>query len=82
MILIKEESPELRSFISKMDTEEAKAIYKKRSPVAEFPNAWIKAKMKLRRFCLKGLEKVQMEILWACIAYNIKQWMRLRWCVC
>jgi len=82
MILIKEESPELKSFISKMETEEAKAIYKKRSAVAEFPNAWIKAKMKLRRFCVRGLEKVQMEILWACIAYNIKQWMRLRWCEC
>jgi transposase len=63
----------------KMETEEAKQIYRRRGAVAEFPNAWIKDKMGLRQFRLRGLIKVGMEILWACLAYNIKQWIRLGW---
>jgi hypothetical protein len=63
----------------KMETEEAKAIYKKRGAIAEFPNAWIKDKLGLRQFHLRGLLKVGMETLWACITYNIQQWIRLVW---
>jgi transposase len=63
----------------KMETEEAKQIYRQRGAVAEFPNAWIKEKMGLRQFRLRGLIKVGMEVLWACLAYNIQQWIRLRW---
>ena len=37
-----------------MQTAEAKAIYKKRAEVAEFPNAWIKDKFGLRQFHLRG----------------------------
>src|SRR6516164_1443213 len=47
--------------------------------VAEFPNAWIKTKIGLRQFRLRGLAKVIMETLWACLTYNIQQWIRLRW---
>jgi transposase len=63
----------------KMETEEAKQIYRQRGAVAEFPNAWIKEKIGLRRFRLRGLIKVGMEVLWACLAYNIQQWIRLCW---
>jgi len=63
----------------KMETEEAKQIYRQRGAVAEFPNAWIKEKIGLRQFRLRGLIKVGMEVLWACLAYNIQQWIRLRW---
>jgi hypothetical protein len=63
----------------KMGTEEAKQIYRQRGAVAEFPNAWIKDKIGLRQFRLRGLVKVGMEALWACLTYNIKQWIRLRW---
>jgi len=63
----------------KMETEEAKQIYRHRGEVAEFPNAWIKDKIGLRQFRLRGLIKVGMEILWACLTYNIKQWIRLCW---
>jgi transposase len=63
----------------KMETEEAKQIYRQRGAVAEFPNAWIKGKIGLRQFRLRGLIKVGMEVLWACLAYNIKQWIRLCW---
>lgn len=66
-------------FISKMQTEEFKIIYKQRGAVAEFPNAWIKDKIKLRQFRLRGTLKAHMETLWACLTYNIKQWIRLCW---
>jgi transposase len=71
--------PEVASFAAKMETDEAKEIYKQRGPIAEFPNAWIKDKLGLRQFELRGLDKVGTEALWACLTYNIQQWIRLRW---
>jgi transposase len=74
-----EETPQVSAFIEKMKTDEAKAIYKQRGPVAEFPNAWIKEKFGLRQFRLRGLKKVMCEALWVGITYNMKQWARLCW---
>jgi len=71
--------PEVASFAAKMEPDEAKEIYKQRGPIAEFPNAWIKDKLGLRQFELRGLDKVGTEALWACLTYNIQQWIRLRW---
>ena len=71
--------PEVAALATKMETEQAKAIYKQRAPVAEFPNAWIKDKLGLRQFRLRGLEKVRTEALWACLTYNVQQWIRLSW---
>jgi hypothetical protein len=62
-----------------MQTEEARRVYRQRSQVAETPNLWIKAKFNLRRFSVRGLRKVGMEALWACMTYNIRLWIRLRW---
>jgi hypothetical protein len=73
------ENAVVAAFRAKMQTAEAKEIYKKRGPIAEFPNAWIKDKIKMRQFRLRGLIKIWMEALWACLTYNIKQWIRLRW---
>ncbi|MBI4398688.1 MAG: transposase [Candidatus Omnitrophica bacterium] len=69
----------IEKFISKMQTPEAKEIYRQRGPTAEFPNAWIKEKIGLRQFRLRGLSKVKMESVWACLTYNIQQWIRLKW---
>ena len=74
-----EQTPELAAFQAKMGTPEAQAIYKQRAGVAEFPNAWIKDKIGLRQFRLRGLVKVTLETLWACLTYNICQWIRLCW---
>jgi transposase len=74
-----ENDPEITSFLLKMETPEAKAIYKTRSEVAEFPNAWIKDKFRLRQFHLRGLIKAETEAFWACLTYNIKLWIRLCW---
>jgi len=74
-----ENHPVVDAFISKMNTPEAKDIYRQRGPTAEFPNAWIKEKMKLRQFRLRGLHKVGMECVWACLTFNIQSWIRLKW---
>jgi transposase len=72
-----ENDSRVAAFLEKMETPEAKAIYRQRGEVAEFPNAWIKEKCGLRQFRLRGLIKVGIEVLWACLTYNIKLWMRL-----
>lgn len=74
-----EATPEMVAFQAKMETPEAQAIYKQRAGVAEFPNAWIKDKIGLRQFRLRGLAKVTLESLWVCLTYNICQWIRLCW---
>jgi transposase len=74
-----EELAEVAEFRHKMKSEGARAIYKIRAQVAETPNLWIKEKFKLRQFSVRGLAKVGMEALWACLTYNIRVWMRLCW---
>jgi transposase len=69
----------IAEYKQKMQTDEAKAIYRTRSQVAEFPNLWIKAKLGLRQFCVRGVAKVRSESLWAALTYNIQQWIRLIW---
>ncbi len=71
--------PEIQAFRREMQTERAKAIYRTRPEVAEFPNLWIKAKFQLRQFHVRGLAKVNTEALWAALTYDILQWIRLRW---
>lgn len=74
-----EERAEVINFRKKMEQDEYRAVYKKRGEVAEFPNAWIKDKLGLRKFRVRGLAKAGSELLWACLTYNIMQWVRLIW---
>jgi len=74
-----EERAEVAAFRKKMEEEEYRKIYRKRGEVAEFPNAWIKEKLGLRKFRVRGMVKAGSELLWACLTYNIQQWIRLRW---
>jgi transposase len=78
-IVRSENVPEVAAYVAKMRTQAAQAAYRVRAPVAEFTNAWLKAKLGLRQFSVRGLEKVRCEVLWACLTYNIQQWFRLRW---
>jgi transposase len=79
LIVRKEDSDKVKAFKVKMQTDEAKQIYRTRSEVAEFPNAWIKEKLGLRKFRLRGVRKAGMEAVWCCLTYNIQQWIRLSW---
>jgi len=72
------ESAVVRAFREKMDSEEAQGQYRCRSRVAEFCHAWIKSKLGLRQFHVRGLVKAGTELLWACLTYNLQQWIRLR----
>jgi transposase len=73
------ENGEVAAFREKMRTEAAQDIYKKRGPVAEFPNAWIKEKLGMRKFRLRGMAKATTEALWGAFTYNAQQWIRLSW---
>lgn len=61
----------------KMNTGEAKAIYRQRAPVAEFPNAWLKDKLRWVRLRCRGLVKAQAEALWAALTYNLQRYFKL-----
>jgi transposase len=72
-----EESAAVVAFREKMGSEGAQAQYRRRGRVVEFCHAWIKSKLGLRQFHVRGLAKVQTELLWACLTYNLQQWIRL-----
>lgn len=74
-----EEQADVAAFRKKMEQPEQQAIYRQRGPVAEFPNAWIKEKLGLRKFRVRGMLKAGAELVWACLTYNVMQWMRLTW---
>jgi transposase len=77
LLLRIEEPRAMEDFCQRMQQPGAKAIYRQRAGVAEFPNAWIKEKLHLRQFRLRGLVKVGLEVLWACLTYNIQVWIRV-----
>lgn len=66
------------AFKEKMGQAPAKAIYKTRSAIAEFPNLWIKTKFKLRQFWTQGLRKAGIEARWAGLAYNLQRYFALQ----
>jgi transposase len=68
----------LTRFHAKMKTNTAKAIYKQRAPVAEFPHAWLKDKLKWVRLRCRGLAKTAAEALWVCLTYNLQRYFKLR----
>jgi len=74
-----EEQADVAVFRKKMEDPKYRAIYRKRGEVAEFPNAWIKEKLGVRKFRVRGVVKAGSELLWACLTYNIMQWVRLIW---
>lgn len=71
--------PEMAAHLARMQTAEVREIYKQRGQTAEFPIAWIKEKIGLRRFHVRGLLKAELETIWAAATYNIQQWMRYCW---
>jgi transposase len=73
-----EEPAMTTAFKAKMETEEAKTIYRQRSQIAEFPHAWLKERCALRQFRCRGREKTSMEAKWACLSYNIIRWFSIQ----
>jgi hypothetical protein len=57
----------------RMASEEGKAIYARRAPVAEGVFGTVKQAMGIRQFLLRGLAKVAMEWTWITSAYNLRK---------
>ena len=78
-IVVTKEDPVVTAFRARTRSVEGQAALKQRSAVAEFVNAWLKEKLGLRRFRVRGLAKIRAEAMWAALTYNMQQWIRLRW---
>ena len=68
-----EYEPLREKMAAKMQTLQGKAVYNQRMHIAETPFAIIKSILGVRRFLLRGLEKVRTEWLWVCTAYNMRK---------
>ncbi len=53
-------------------------LYKSRAPVVEGTFGYIKHVMGIRRFYRRGMQAVQNEWQWTCIAFNVGKILRLR----
>ena len=76
-VSIRLEDDRVDAFLARMETEEAKAIYKKRAPLAEFPNAWLKTKLNWARVRSRGLKRVTAEAIWPALTYNLQRYLAL-----
>lgn len=63
------DSDEMFNFRQRMKTDEAKAIFRRRPSIAEFPNAEFRNRG-LHQFRVRGLEKVRTVCLWYAITFN------------
>jgi hypothetical protein len=71
------------AFRQKMAAPPAQKQYRRSSRAIEFCHAWIKSKwiksqLGLRQFHLSGVAKAQMEVLSACLTYNLQPWIQPR----
>ena len=78
-VKFRQTDPVAVAFAERMKEDQNREIYQVRSEVAEFPHLWIKDKLGLWKFHLRGLSKANLEALWAALTYNIQQWYRLDW---
>lgn len=64
-------------FRQRMGTAEAKEIYRRRAPVAEFPNA-VCRNQGLTQFSVRGLIQAKSQALWHALAYNFRRFTKLK----
>jgi transposase len=64
-------------FRKRMQTDEAQAIYKERSSIAEYPNAECRNRG-LGQFRVRGLAKVKAVALWHALAFNLLRMITLK----
>lgn len=55
----------------RLRTPDGHALYKRRAPMIEAPNAWLKDGRGLRRFARRGLPAAQAELSLACAVTNL-----------
>ncbi|MHC4880962.1 MAG: IS1182 family transposase [Planctomycetota bacterium] len=69
-------TPERERLAAKMRDPSNQKKYDQRMRIAETPFGLIKEVLGLRQFLLRGLEKVQTEWRWACLAVNLDKLVR------
>ena len=72
----RKDTDEVFEFRQRMATEEAKATYKQRPSIAEFPNAECRNRG-LHQFRVRGLAKVRTVSLWHAIVFNFMRMKHL-----
>jgi transposase len=77
-VSVRLEPKAIETYHAKMATAEGMAIYGLRAPIAEFPHAWLKDKLRWVRLRCRGLVKAQTEALWSCLTYNLQRYFKLR----
>jgi transposase len=75
-----ERNPYTALMAEKLQSEPAKAAYRKRKWIAEPPNGWIKSVLGFRQFSLRGLHRVQAEWKLVCMALNLRRMCAMRAC--
>lgn len=70
------DTPEMTAFRQRMGTPEAKAVYKMRGSVAEFPNADCRNRG-LTQFRVRGTIKAKAQALWHALTFNFLRFMDL-----
>jgi hypothetical protein len=78
-VKIQKSNEVVRRYTERMREEASRKKYQRRGRVAEFPHAWLKEKLGLRRFHVRGRAKAEIEAWWGALTYNVQQWFRLVW---
>jgi transposase len=75
----RDEYEKLREAMARrMNSDEGRKQYRRRSHVAETPHAVIKTRMNFRQFLLRGQKKVEQEMCWLATAYNVMKLIGLK----
>lgn len=67
-----DDSPAVVAWKTRMDTEEARTLYRSRGATAERLNADLRGPRNLDRLHLRGLGKIHSLVLWAALATNVR----------
>ena len=67
----RQDSEHVEAWRTRMDTDEAKKIYKQRCATVETVNGDLKDHRGLERLRVRGIERVQCVLLWTVLAYNL-----------
>ena len=71
-----DDTPEVASWRARMETEEAKEVYRERAATAECVNAHLR-RYGLRQLLVRGTDKVLSVLLLVAIAHNLLRWTAL-----
>lgn len=75
-ILVKEQREVMERHRARMETEEAKALIKKRKQISELINAFLKGLYGLGKVWVRGKKKVQGMVDLTALAHNVRMWIK------